>query len=96
MTYFGDVSSTGQIVGEPRTEVWEEDESDGLNTCERCVREIVAALDGQLSPFPYDASEGVHACEILLGIRASHEKTGAFIPLPMGPADRAVAVARWA
>jgi len=38
-------------VGEPRTEVWEEDESDGLNTCERCVREMVATLDGT-APFP--------------------------------------------
>lgn len=90
VSFFGEVSSTGQIVGEPRTEVsadqlqymlsvplehfsvlslmkavvvidwhvitwhgavqllqvWEEDESDGLNTCERCVREIVATLDG--------------------------------------------------
>ena len=60
------------------------------------VREIVAFLDGALSPFPYDASEGVHACEILLGIRASQEKNGAFVPLPMAPDDKAVAVARWA
>ena len=51
VTFFGEVSSTGQIVGEPRTEVWEEDESDGLNTCERCVREMVATLDGT-APFP--------------------------------------------
>jgi hypothetical protein len=33
---------------------------------DRLLGEIVAALDGELS-FPYDAAEGVHACEILLG-----------------------------
>ena len=47
----GEVSSVGQLVGEPRVETWEEDTSDGLNTCERCVREMVAALDGE-APFP--------------------------------------------
>ena len=45
------MSSVGQLVGEPRVETWEEDTSDGLNTCERCVREIVDALDGA-APFP--------------------------------------------
>ena len=94
VTFFGDVSSTGQIVGEPRTEVWEEDASDGLNTCERCVREIVATLDGD-APFPYDGAEGVHACEILLGVMASDRKNGAFVTLPMLPEDRDVA-AKWA
>ena len=33
---------------------------------DRLLGEIVAALDGELT-FPYDAAEGVHACEILLG-----------------------------
>ena len=125
---FGKVSSVGQIVGEPSTEVsplptilprtptraassltapllhavhprgvaqvWEEEGSDGLNTCERCVREIVATLDGT-APFPYDPREGVHACEILLGVMASHKKNGAFVSIPMGPEDYEVA-ARWA
>ena len=38
---------------------------------------------------------GLHACEILLGVMASHKKGGAFVDLPMGPEDHAVA-ARWA
>jgi hypothetical protein len=131
-------------------QVWEEDVSDGLNTCERCVREIVTSLDGD-APFPYDGTsrrvaccctppysatlhlsalwptsivstdaplcwvchlpglvargnrngacnagaEGVHACEILLGVMASHEKDGAFVTLPMTGEDHEVR-AKWA
>jgi hypothetical protein len=87
------------------TEVWEEDKSDGLKTTERCVREIVDRLDGTPPSFPlslngstgqhWTAAEGVHACEILLGVRASHVKGGVFVPLPLRGDDHAVAV-RWA
>jgi hypothetical protein len=39
----------------------------GSTNCSLLVGEIVAALDGELVPFPYDPQEGVHTCEILLG-----------------------------
>jgi hypothetical protein len=99
VTFFGEVSSVGQLVGEPFVEVWEEDHSDGLNTCERCVREMVAHLDGD-APFPYDGVSivdggGVHACEILLDVMASSEKDGQFVDLPLGPGDHD-ATAKWA
>ena len=52
------------------------------------------SLDGSTGQH-WTAAEGVHACEILLGVRASHAKRGAFVPLPLRGDDHAVA-ARWA
>lgn len=54
---------------------------------DRAVQEIVAWLDGR-GPFAYDAGEALQVLESIVAFHASHDRSGAWIELPLRGADR--------